>query len=54
VKEELLFCEQKRSKKNFVGLMWRRPRHTRPQGSKSLFGSFSSEKEHLASFGDVS
>jgi hypothetical protein len=47
--KSLLFCEQKRSKKNFApgGVRLRRC-PTRAKRSKSLFGSFSSEKELLS------
>jgi hypothetical protein len=47
-KEELLFCEQKRSKKNFNFLRALAPVGPTPAVSKSFFASFFSKKEALS------
>jgi hypothetical protein len=47
-RKNLLFCEQKRSKKNFISLMGLRP--VPQDGNQSFFASFCSQKEVLSFF----
>jgi hypothetical protein len=46
-KQALLFCEQKRSKKNFNSLDVPRPVPNPREAEQSFFGSFFSKKELL-------
>jgi hypothetical protein len=48
--KSLLFCEQKRSKKNFISSVWRCRCQQGAKRSKSFFGSFFSKKELLTFF----